>query len=218
MKRLYFAAKAPLPGQVKTRLGSSIGIGAAATLYAAFIADLSERFLTAPFEVAWYVTPGSWPHLRSIVGTSDKVRVQKGESWGIRQANLFRVAAGAEGSVVLAATDSPQLQPAQVEAAFAALETNDVVFGPTLDGGYYLVGMKRFHDLFSSVAMSTSSVLEQALTLARDQQLSVALLDPEADVDTSEDLELLSRLVASRDDLGVTAGALSRILRQVVAA
>jgi uncharacterized protein len=218
VNRLYFAAKAPLPGQVKTRLGRTIGMDAAATLYAAFVVDLSVRFLTAPFDVAWYVAPGSWPHLRSIIGTSDRVRIQEGESWGIRQANLFRATAGVEGSVVLAATDSPQLRPALVEAAFAALQSHDVVFGPTLDGGYYLVGMTRFHDLFSSVAMSTSSAFEQALTIARDQGLSVALLDPETDVDTSEDLEQLARELAGRDDLGLTAGALSRILRQEVAA
>ncbi len=53
MRTLYFAAKAPVAGQVKTRLGAAIGMAPAADLYAAFLRDLEARFRRAPFRVAW---------------------------------------------------------------------------------------------------------------------------------------------------------------------
>lgn len=200
MTVLYFGAKAPVPGQVKTRLAATVGPRAAANLYAAFLADLQARFRGAPFPVAWYVTPAAWPGLRSR-----RVRIQAGQGWSERQAHLFRVATAAGHSpVVLAATDSPQLEPERVTEAFAALAVHDLVFGPTFDGGYYLVGMRAFHDVFTGVAMSTESALAQALERARARRLSVALLAPEFDVDTAADLAFL----AHRRDLAATAAAL----------
>jgi rSAM/selenodomain-associated transferase 1 len=217
MTRLYFAAKAPLPGQAKTRLGASIGPAPAADLYRAFLIDLRKRFAKAPFEVAWYAAPGSWPAISPIVGRAF-VREQRGEGWAERQANLFReTAAAGEGPVVLAATDSPQLTPERVAEAFAALKRHDLVLGPTPDGGYYLVGMNRFEDVFSGVAMSTASVLKDMLTSARSRQLRVALLETEFDVDMAEDLELLEAEVGRRDDLVASATALARLAPAVPA-
>ncbi|MHB8611955.1 MAG: TIGR04282 family arsenosugar biosynthesis glycosyltransferase [Candidatus Dormibacteraceae bacterium] len=212
MSRLYFAARSPVAGQVKTRLGASIGMQEAATLYEGFVRDLVARFEGVPYEVAWYVTPGSWPRLRSLSARADAVRIQRGRGWAERQANLFRDCdAGHEGRVVLVATDSPQLQPARVDAAFAALESHDVVFGPTLDGGYYLVGMRRFHDIFAGGAMSTASTLVEMIRSAGEQRLSVHQLEPEFDVDTEQDLDLLAGEVSRRQDLRWTALALSLI-------
>lgn len=213
MSRLYLAAKAPVPGRVKTRLGATIGDSAAAELYTAFLADLSARLASAPFEVAWYVAPDAQRHLAPYLAGAASVRVQRGPDWAARQAALFRDCEEAgEGTVALAATDSPQLTPARVMEAFAALERDDVVFGPTLDGGYYLVGMRRAHDLFSGVAMSTASALDQALERARRLGLSVALLAPEFDVDNAADLPTLVSEARARDDMPATAAALSTLV------
>lgn len=212
VSRLYLAAKAPIAGQVKTRLGASIGMYEAATLYEGFVRDLVARFAGVSYEIAWYVTPGSWSHLRPLAARADAVRVQRGHGWAARQANLFRDCdASREGQVILMATDSPQLQPARVDAAFAALESHDVVFGPTLDGGYYLVGMRRFHDIFAGAAMSKASTLVEMIRRAGSHRLTVHQLDPEFDVDTEQDLDLLAREVSRRQDLRWTALALSLI-------
>jgi rSAM/selenodomain-associated transferase 1 len=212
MNRLYFAAKAPIPGQVKTRLGATIGMQAAANLYAAFLSDLVQRFADAPFDVAWYVTAGSWRSLESLVVRADAVRIQRGTGWAARQANLFRDCdAAGEVTVVLAATDSPQLEKSRVEEAFAALAAHDVVLGPTCDGGYYLIGMNRFNDVFASASMGTTAALVAALERARAMHLSVHLLEPEFDVDTEQDLGLLEREVNRRRDLGCTASELALI-------
>ncbi len=212
MNRLYFAAKAPIAGMAKTRLGATIGMEVAATLYGAFLRDLVARFAGAPFEVAWHVTPGSWPDLETLVLRADHVRSQRGMNWAARQANLFRDChAAGEGRVVLAATDSPQLELSRVEEAFAALQAHDVVLGPTPDGGYYLVGMHRFNDIFAGASMSTGLALESVLERAAEKRLSVSLLEPEFDVDTEEDLSLLGGEVNRRRDLRHTAAALALI-------
>ncbi len=212
VSRMYFAAKAPIAGQVKTRLGAAIGMQEAATLYEAFLRDLVARFKNVPCEIAWHVTPGSWPRLRPLAARADAIRVQRGGGWAERQANLFHDCDAAhEGRIVLAATDSPQLEPARVDEAFAALESHDVVFGPTLDGGYYLVGMRRYHDIFSGAHMSKGSTLAELLERVRDRSLSVFELEPEFDVDIEQDLDLLMREVSRRQDLRWTALALSLI-------
>jgi len=210
MRRLYFAAKAPVAGQVKTRLGATIGMREAATLYEGFLRDLVARFASAHYEIAWCVTPESWPRLRSLASRADVVRVQHGRGWAARQANLFRDCdAGGERPVVLVATDSPQLRPARVDEAYTALESNDVVFGPTLDGGYYLVGMRGFHDIFAGAAMSKPSTLVELMDRALERRLSVGLLEPEFDVDTEPDLDLLAQEISRRQDLRWSALALS---------
>jgi rSAM/selenodomain-associated transferase 1 len=219
VRRLYLGAKAPLPGKVKTRLGATIGDPAAAELYAAFLADLTARFAGAPFEVAWYAAPGARRHLAPYLAGAAAVRVQRGRDWAARQAALFRDCEEAgEGPVALIATDSPQLSTARVVEAFAALEAHDAVFGPTPDGGYYLVGMRGAHDLFTGVAMSTASALDQALERARRLGLSVALLAPEYDVDTADDLTQLAAEAGARDDLVATAATLARLAARGIAA
>ncbi len=211
MSAFYFAAKAPVAGQVKTRLAAAVGAQAAASLYAAFLDDLRARFQSAPFPVAWYIAPGAWPWLDGC-----DVEVQRGEGWAARQANLFRSATGsAQGPVVLAATDSPQLEPGRVAEAFDALRVHDLVFGPTFDGGYYLVGMTSFHDVFSGVPMSTDSALEQVLRGARRLGLSWALLAREFDVDTAADLPLLAGEAHTRTDLPATSAALRTLVEAV---
>jgi uncharacterized protein len=212
MKSFYLAAKAPLAGEAKTRLGKSIGMNAAATLYSAFLRDLIDRFASAPFPTGWHLAPGARSHLTPFIGSSTRVRIQLGDSWAQRQANLFRdCAADGETHVVLAATDSPQLTPSRVAEAFAALDSNDAVFGPTHDGGYYLVGMRGFYDILEGVDMSTEQALDQVLAKAHDQQLKVALLHLEFDVDTADDLERLAIEAGRRDDLAHTAAALTVI-------
>ena len=212
MSRLYFAAKAPTVGGVKTRLGATIGMDAAATLYRAFLRDLVVRFTNVPFDVGWFVPPGSWRQLQPIIGRVGSVRIQRGATWAARQANLFRDCdAAGEGAVVLAATDSPHLKAATVEQAFTALKTNELVIGPTADGGYYLVGMRGFHDIFSGVAMSSASALDQLLARARSKDAAVRLLDTDFDVDTDADLSRLTLEIGARRDLDATVAALGAL-------
>ncbi|MCP4683994.1 MAG: DUF2064 domain-containing protein [bacterium] len=78
-----------------------------------------------------------------------------------------------------------------MEQAFEALEEHDVVWGPTPDGGYYLVGMKKpLPALFREIEWGSPNVLSCSLDIARLEGLSRALLEPLPDLDTLEDLRV----------------------------
>ena len=94
--------------------------------------------------------------------------------------------------------DGPSLPPQYLEQAIDALEHNDTVFGPTQDGGYYLVGVRQAHPaLFSGITWSTDQVLVQSMAIARNLNLSTTLLPAWYDVDTARELELLRAELAS---------------------
>jgi glycosyltransferase A (GT-A) superfamily protein (DUF2064 family) len=77
-----------------------------------------------------------------------------------------------------------------MEEAFELLREHDVVFGPSTDGGYYLVGMSKANEcIFEDIEWSTEKVLEQSLATCKAAGLEVALLKPLTDIDTEEDLK-----------------------------
>lgn len=213
MKMLYIAAKSPLAGNVKTRLGPALGEAGAADLYRSFLRDLACRFANAPFPVSWFVEPGSWPEIAGVVGDGWSGVVEQGPGdWSERQSALFRGAfARGEQPVVLIASDSPQLPADEIVRAFDLLERRDVVLGPVLDGGYYLIGLREWHDVLDGIGMSTSAVLDEIVTRSRGLGLSLALLEPTFDVDVAADLPLLRRATQERADLSWTAAALNEL-------
>ena len=210
---LYIIAKAPRAGLAKTRLGRTIGDEAAIVLYKAFLRDLAARFARAPFECGWYVTPSdAWEDISPLVdwgGREMKVLFQEAGDLGERQRELFRgAAARGEDRVVLIASDSPQLTVGVVEQAFRELDRHDIVFGPTYDGGYYLIGMRGFEDVFRGVPMSVGTELEAVVAAAELAGLTVGRVEATFDVDEAEDLEHLRHLVEYRLDLAATRDAL----------
>ncbi len=213
---LYIIAKAPRVGLAKTRLGRTIGDEAAIVLYKAFLRDLATRFAEAPFECGWYVTPpDAWDDLSPLVdwgGREVKVLLQAEGDLGERQRELFRgAAARGEEKVVLIASDSPQLGVGVVERAFRELDRHDLVFGATYDGGYYLIGMRGFRDVFRGVPMSVGTEMEGVVAAAELAGLSVGRVETTFDVDEVEDLEHLRRLAEHRTDLVATRVALEAL-------
>ena len=203
------------PGQDPARRGRGRP-GARWRSTAASSHDLAARFAGAPFPVGWYVTPpDAWADLRAIVspsGPAPPVLAQPPGDWTARQRALFRgAAARGERRTVLIASDSPHLEIEVVESALAALERDDVAIGPTHDGGYYLIGMRGWHDVLAGVAMSTDAVLDGVLAVARRTGATVAVLEPTFDIDGRDDLGLLAALDPRRDDLAATRRALAGI-------
>jgi len=97
-------------------------------------------------------------------------------------------AQGAQSVVVIGA-DCPDLGPTLFAQAFSALTRKNLVLGPAMDGGYYLVGLNRpAPALFSDIPWGNSEVLAATLKQAKELHLSIHLLEPLADVDRPEDL------------------------------
>lgn len=210
MNRLYIAVKAPRPGFVKTRLAQHVGVEAATRLYAAFLRDLAKRFP----EARWFFTPDSaWPEVAAagVLPLNAVATPQGPGSWGVRQDRLFASTAPTRSDpVVLIGSDSPQVGSSAIAEAFRELARKDLVLGPVHDGGYWLVGMSGHHDLLAGIPMSTPSVLSSLLGEARRRGLTVALLEPQFDVDELSDLAALERAVAT-GDLPHTGAALAEL-------
>ena len=94
---------------------------------------------------------------------------------------------------ILVGSDCPDIRPDLLEQAIESLDSHDLAIGPSVDGGYYLIGCKRppSQDLFSDIPWSTDSVLEITLQRCRDLSLSAIQLPCLSDIDTEEDLRRL---------------------------
>jgi rSAM/selenodomain-associated transferase 1 len=191
VQRVVLYAKEPVAGRVKTRLAREIGDAAAAALYAAFLEDLAVA-LPAPGRweaVLAHAEPEAGPFLRKTFGAPWTLSPQGDGSLGMRLRNAF------EGAhVVVAGSDAPTLGRTDLEEAFGALAGGaDVVFAPSPDGGFSLIGTrKKPGDFLEGVRWSTEYALDDARRAAERLGLRVALIAPVPDVDVLEDLGILS--------------------------
>jgi uncharacterized protein len=202
---LMIAARAPVAGETKTRLGASIGMERAALLYEAFLRDLAARLTVDgdAYDIGWTYSPPEIdfrPWLERIGASSGPgvhLIPQIGPDWGERQDYLLRWAheQGYERAVLIA-SDSPQLEGAVIGQAFSALETHDVVMGRVLDGGYYLIGLRGYCEVLHEVPMSTSSAADALVMRAAARGCSLVELPATFDVDTAADLETLIRTLS----------------------
>jgi hypothetical protein len=196
MNVLGLFVKRPAPGEVKTRLAASIGPERAAALYAAFVADLADRFRsTADARFLCFAphSDESAGYFRVVAGDDFKLWPQPDVLLGDRLRAFFDHAfrAGASRAVVIG-SDSPLLPAEFVAQAFDQLADRDCVLGPAIDGGYYLVGMRnKTWPIFDRVEWSTARVFDQTLSRIGACGATLGLLPPWHDVDTVEDLARL---------------------------
>jgi rSAM/selenodomain-associated transferase 1 len=133
--------------------------------------------------------------VKDWLGTGLDYSPQEGADLGQRMDHAFRKAFDSgENRVLAVGGDTPDLPACLLEQAFPALEENDVVLVPALDGGYACIGFARNTyrpGVFRGVSWGTSSVLRQTLDILASSGARVRLLDPWPDVDTPADLESL---------------------------
>ena len=195
---LVIVAKAPVVGQVKTRLCPPLSAAEAAELFRCFLVDTVERACMVADTQVWLAfTPADSEALfRTLLPFPLRYRPQRGNGLGERLVNIFADLLD-EGfnKIVIMDSDSPTLPTTYLQEAFAALSdpSTDAVFGPCSDGGYYLVGARAVHlGLFENITWSTASVLAETLAHARLYQLNVTLLPAWYDIDNGADLHKLA--------------------------
>jgi hypothetical protein len=193
---LIIFTRYPQSGKTKTRLIPLLGPHGAAELQR----RMAEHLLTQVREFQKHRSlslevryEGGDTHLmRTWLGTDLSFRPQGSGDLGQRMTRAFREAfhAGMD-RVVLVGTDVPGITPGLLSGAFEALAQVDMVLGPALDGGYYLIGLRRaFPQLFVGMPWGTEEVLERTRQIAEELGLSVSLLGTMDDVDRPEDLHL----------------------------
>ena len=138
---------------------------------------------------------------------------QQGNGLAARLTNLFQwaVARGYRRTVIMA-TDSPHLECAVVAESFAALDGHEVVLGRTVDGGYYLIGLRGVHDVLAGAPLSTGQEADDLVARSAALGLRVAELAPSFDVDELADLRRLREALAPDGSLApATWCALQRL-------
>ena len=187
---LAVIAKEPVAGLAKTRLMPALGETGAARAASAMLADTLAAVHASGADPWLCFTPSEararLARLAPGFGLLAQAAGDLGDRLAVCLADLLE--AGAE-RVAIVGADTPHVPLASYRRAFALLDEADVVLGPALDGGYYLVAAKSSRpELFVGVPMGTEVVLAETLARAARGGLAVALLPPLRDLDRVEDL------------------------------
>jgi rSAM/selenodomain-associated transferase 1 len=213
---LAVMTKAPRAGHVKTRLVPPLTHEEAAQLNICFLRDTADAIKKAcgatARGVGVYTPVGSEAAYSDILPRDFELLPQRGDSFGERlafaAADLFRCGFGA---VCLIDSDSPTVSAEiYAKAIQLLLMPNDrLVLGPSDDGGYYLIGLKRNHaEIFERIDWSTDRVLEQTKQRVREMNLEVCSLPAAYDVDDAETLKRLrDELLSDKSPPGVAPHA-----------
>ena len=195
--RILIFAKAPVAGQVKTRLAPLLGAQGAADLHAACVRHaVAERCKAGIAPVILYTTPGtSHPLFREVARQHPVgIRPQHGEDLGDRMRNAACACLKEAGAVLLTGTDAPSLQNDQLLAALQALQAGaDVVMVSAEDGGYVLLGIRSDHPgLFSAMPWGGAQIA--AITRKRCAEAGLELVELPVcwDIDRPEDVGRLA--------------------------
>jgi rSAM/selenodomain-associated transferase 1 len=205
---LVIFAKAPIPGQVKTRLCPPLTPDEAATVHGSFVIDTLERSRTAvakyrlPVDRYLACAPSCTLAFFKIMEERQAVRLleQEGPDLGARMHRIFATLfSRSYRRVVIIGTDVPSLPLERYQHAFDLLNRFDLALGPALDGGYYVIGLKQpAPALFENIPWSTDRVLALTKEKAASLGLSIGELAAWRDIDTIDDLNQL--IDASRLD------------------
>lgn len=192
-KHLVIMVKEPVLGRVKTRLGREIGAVAAAGFYRKTLGAVTARLARDPRWQTWLsVAPARALKARSLPAGIGRMP-QHGGDLGARMQAIFDRCD--PGPVVIIGTDIPEVCPAHIAAAFSALGTHDMVFGPATDGGFWLVGMRRTPRIvsaFNSVRWSAPETLADCR--AGLEGARVATASTLRDIDEAADLAALGNV------------------------
>jgi uncharacterized protein len=183
-------ARAPVPGEAKTRLIPALGAAGAAALQRQLIERTLQTACAVPAAhvTLWAAGDAKHPSLAEVASRFGvDIAVQVGADLGARMHRAF-VATGAP--LVLIGTDCPQLAPGDLTAAAAALGDHDVVIQPATDGGYVLIGLARPQPaLFESIDWGGPQVLRQTQGRIAALGLHCAMRPTLDDLDNAADLK-----------------------------
>lgn len=196
--RIVILAKAPVPGDVKTRLIPALGAERAAGLAARMLRHALAEARAASLgtvELCAAPSPGA-PALRPVLAAlpapglaSLELSAQGPGGLGERMARAFDRGLSCDPKVLLIGTDCPALRAETLRAAAAALDSHDAVFVPALDGGYALVGLRRFLPaLFEGIPWSTEGVMAETRRRLQAHGLPWHELPALPDIDEPADL------------------------------
>ena len=181
-------------GKVKTRLAATIGNDKAYQVYKDLIAH--THFVTDQLSCDKVVYYSEHMEIEDIWAPNYRKAKQQGNDLGKRMMNAFYdIFQHGYSKAAIIGTDCVTLNADIINKAFEELNNHDIVIGPSLDGGYYLLAMKTLHqNLFENIAWSTETVFDATIAACNYLGLSYYLLPALNDVDEEKDLEDLKEI------------------------
>jgi uncharacterized protein len=207
--RLIIYTRYPEPGKTKTRLIPLLGEKEAADLQQKMteytLIQARQLLQLFPVTIEVRFAGGNLQLIEKWLSknfNSQLLYQHQGEGdLGQKMANSFLEAfnKGAE-QVITIGSDCPGVNTEILTTAFQHLQTHDLVLGPAIDGGYYLIGLQRnigelIGELFQNINWGTEQVLQQTIDIAQKLNLSVEYLPILADVDRPEDLYVWEQIL-----------------------
>lgn len=188
-KLLLIFVKNPEKGKVKTRLAKTVGDDKAYKIYL--------KLLNFTIQVVKKVDAKKQIWYSSFIDDSDglggpdfKKKLQHGKNLGQRMLKAFQ--SGFEDhfeKIVIIGSDCPGITPKIINDAFTGLNQNEVVIGPSEDGGYYLLGLRKLiPGIFEDIPWSTEQVFFETVNVLKKEEKDFELLPVLNDIDTAEDL------------------------------
>jgi len=183
--------KNPILGTVKTRLAQGVGEEKALQIYLRLLDHTREQVLQVDATRYIYFSQfiaesDDWPSSHFEKG------LQPEGGLGQRMQQAFEEVLIKHDQVIIIGSDCAELTSEMIQDAFDQLNRTDVVVGPALDGGYYLLGMKTIHpELFQDIKWSTDQVFPTTIERIQAKGLTYATLPALSDIDYVEDWERL---------------------------
>ncbi|MFU8794487.1 MAG: TIGR04282 family arsenosugar biosynthesis glycosyltransferase [Dethiobacteria bacterium] len=201
--KLLVFAKAPLSGEAKTRLSPPLTAIEAATLAETFLLDTLEMVGTIKLntDIIIYYTPiTAANYFTHLIPGSWQMKPQQGRSLKMKITNAFRIEIGnSYQPVIIIGTDSPTLPPQYLTEAFKIISKVDLVIGPALDGGFYLIGMNKFYpELLKPVTLSKPESCEKLVESAVRMELTFKMLPAWYDIDRFEDFKHINNQISDK--------------------
>jgi rSAM/selenodomain-associated transferase 1 len=214
--------RVPRAGFGKTRLAAALGTQAAYSLASAFMLDSLALIQSRAWRRVVAVTPASaLPDVRAVVDSETALVPQDDGDLGDRIVCALDHALRRAERAVLIGSDTPDLTPETIQRAFDALDEADVVLGPAVDGGFYLIGVRCTHpDMFRGVEWSTAAVYERTYTNLTALGLRVTAIEAWEDVDDVASLASLAHRLETpraRGRAPATRAALAALAEATVA-
>lgn len=216
--RLLVFTRAPIPGQVKTRLIPALGAVGAADLHRRMTEEVLRRLCALPtIAVELWIT--SQPSHPFFVGLAQRwpleLRVQPSGDLGARMEFAARAALDRTGKVILLGTDCPELSQDHMRTVIERLDDDDAVIGPAVDGGYVLLGLRRVAaPLFRDVPWGSDRVADITRSRLRALGWSWSELPPLHDIDRPSDLRHLEPGLRVDQEAQADSGPLDEPLRE----
>lgn len=199
-------AKNPEQEPVKTRLAASLGQHSAKLVYEALLHDCLNNLKNLPGLTRYIACSTNMQHRyfqKLAQEHSASLRDQVGSDLGSRMLNCVDSLSRNHSPVIIVGTDSPILPVAEINCAIANSTDWDVLLGPTVDGGYYLIAMsKPIPEVFAKIKWSSTEVFKETKRNCTKHNLRIRELPEAIDVDDSDSLLALKKVLTTLPNEG----------------